>query len=172
MSGLMQALNDAGLNVTTGEEMPTHPVVAVAAGMDREITYGRLKVAVRLILNGAVFIATNTDPTFVTPEGLNPGTGLIVGALQGATHVEPLVMGKPGEAIYHAAMRHLGADPATTAMLGDRLDTDILGAQRVGVGSIAVLTGVTSAAELRTSNIQPDCVFDSIGELAEALSGA
>ncbi len=172
MGGLIETLTGAGFRVTHGEEMPPGPVVAVVAGMDRAITHEKIKVAMRLILGGAEFVATNTDGNFPTPDGLSPGTGMVIGALQAVTGVQPTVIGKPQVAIYQAAMRHLGADPSTTAMLGDRLDTDILGAQRAGIGSIAVLTGVITREQLAASEIQPDLVFESIAELADALADA
>jgi len=169
MSGLIDTLTEAGFNVSTGETFPDHPVVAVAAGMDRAITHDKILVAMRLILGGAEFVATNLDPSFPTPDGLNPGTGMVIGALRTVTQMEPTASGKPERGIYDAARRHLNADPATTAMLGDRLDTDILGAQRAGLATILVLTGVTSREELATSDIQPDMVYESIDELASAL---
>jgi 4-nitrophenyl phosphatase len=169
MSGLIDTLIDAGFTVTTGEEAPPHPVVAVAAGMDRAITHEKIKIAMRLILGGAEFVATNTDSSFPTPDGLNPGTGMVIGALQATTEIAPTIIGKPQVAIFRAAMEHLGADPATTAMLGDRLETDIQGAQNAGIGSIAVLTGVTSREQIAASTIRPDLVLESIAELAEAL---
>jgi 4-nitrophenyl phosphatase len=172
MSGVVDTLIDAGFDVTTGEEMPSHPVVAVAAGMDRAITYDKIKIAMRLILNGAEFVATNLDSTFPAPDGLAPGTGMIISALQVTTGVQPTAIGKPERAIYDAAMRHMGADPAHTAMIGDRLDTDILGAQRVGISTMLVMTGVTTGETLSTHPVQPDFVFDDIGVLADALLAA
>jgi 4-nitrophenyl phosphatase len=169
MSGLIDTLTEAGFEVSTGEAFPDHPVVAVAAGMDRAITHNKILVAMRLILGGAEFVATNLDPSFPTPEGLNPGTGMVIGSLRTVTETDPTVIGKPERGIYDAALRHLNADPITTAMIGDRLDTDILGAQRAGLGTILVLTGVTSREDLADHTIQPDLVFDSIDELATAL---
>jgi 4-nitrophenyl phosphatase len=169
MSGLIETLKEAGFVVSEGEEMPPHDVVAVAAGMDRGITHEKIKVAMRLILGGAEFVATNTDGNFPTSDGLNPGTGMVVAALQATSATEPTVIGKPERAIFEAAMKRFDAAPATTAMLGDRLETDILGAQRVGIGTIAVLTGVITREQLAASDIQPDCVYESIAELADAL---
>jgi 4-nitrophenyl phosphatase len=88
------------------------------------------------------------------------------------TGIEPVVIGKPERMIYEAAMKRLGADPATTAMLGDRLETDILGAKRSGIGTIVVLTGITTREQLAASDIQPDLVYESIAELADALPAA
>lgn len=169
MSGVIETLQDAGFLVSFGEEMPDHDVVAVAAGMDRGLTFDKAKVATRLILGGAEFVATNTDGTFPTPNGLSPGTGMVIGALKGTTGVNPTVIGKPEKAIFEAALEALSADKATTAMIGDRLETDILGAQRLGIHTIGVLSGVTTREEMATSDIQPDVVFESIAELAEVL---
>jgi 4-nitrophenyl phosphatase len=172
MSGVVETLKDAGFLVSTGEEMPDHDVVAVAAGMDRKLNYDKAKVATRLILGGAEFVATNTDGTYPTPDGLSPGTGMVIGALKGTTGVEPTVIGKPQGAIFESALEALSADKETTAMIGDRLGTDILGAQRLGIPTIAVLTGVTSPEQMAASPIQPDIVFESIAELAEAVEAA
>ena len=169
MSGLIDTLKEAGFQVAHGEEMPQHEVVAVAAGMDRELTFLKVRNAMRFIMEGAEFVATNTDGSYPTPDGLFPGTGMVIGALQATSGVTPTVIGKPQRAIYEVSMRALNADPQTTAMLGDRLNTDILGAQRVGIGTIGVLTGVMTRDELATSAIQPDMVFESIAELAAAL---
>jgi 4-nitrophenyl phosphatase len=171
MRGVTETLKDAGFSVSTGEEMPEHTVAAVVAGMDREFTYAKAEVATRLILGGAEFVATNTDGTYPTPEGLSPGTGWVIGALQGASGVTPTVIGKPEAAIFTAALEAMQADKATTAMIGDRLGTDILGAQRVDIPTIGVLTGVTTPEEMASSAIQPDIVFDGIAELAEELEG-
>ena len=169
MRGVIETLQDAGFDVSFGEEMPDHGVVAVAAGMDRCLTFDKAKVATRLILGGAEFVATNTDGTFPAPDGLSPGTGMVIGALRGTTGVEPTVIGKPEKAIFEAALEALLADKAATSMIGDRLETDILGAQRVGIPTIGVLSGVTSPEQMAASDIQPDIIFDSIAELAAAL---
>lgn len=169
MSGLLDTLQEAGFHLSLGEEMPDHAVVAVAAGMDRGLTHDKVKVAMRLIMAGAEFVATNTDGSYPTPDGLNPGTGMVIGALQATSGAAPTIMGKPERAIFDVSMRALRADPATTVMLGDRLNTDILGAQRVGIGTIGVLTGVMTREQLAGSDVQPDLLFESIAELAAAL---
>ena len=169
MSGVIETLQDAGFDVSFGEEMPDHDVVAVAAGMDRRLTYDKAKVATRLILGGAEFVATNTDGTYPTPDGLSPGTGMVIGALRGTTGIEPTVIGKPEKAIFEDALAALSADRKKTVMIGDRLETDILGAQRVGIATIGVLSGVTTPDQMAASEIQPDLVLDSIAELAAAM---
>ena len=169
MSGLIETLKEAGFNITHGEQAPHQDVVAVVAGMDRNLTFEKVKIAIRLILAGADFVATNTDGTFPGPDGLYPGTGMVIGALQGSSGITPTIIGKPGHAIFEVSMKTLGADLATTAMIGDRLETDILGAQRAGIATIGVLSGVTTWEQLAASEIKPDTIFESIAELAEAL---
>jgi 4-nitrophenyl phosphatase len=168
--GLYSTLAAAGFDVFCGEDRPPVEVAAVVASMDRQVNYGRLTVATRLIRGGAPFIATNPDRTFPLPDGLAPGAGSIVAALVATTEVEPLVIGKPQPTIFLTALRHLGADLATTAMVGDRLETDILGAQRVGLRTIAVLTGVSTREQVAASPYQPDFVFEGIADLADALA--
>lgn len=170
-AGLKQALAAEGFIVCDGEQPPER-AAAVVAALDRQINFAKLTIATRLIRSGVPFIVPNRDGSFPAADGLTPGSGAIVAALVAATDVEPLVIGKPEAGIFHAAMRHLNADPATTAMLGDRLETDILGAQRVGIGSILVLSGVTDRAMLEASPIKPDWVFESIAEIADALNHA
>ena len=169
MAGLIDTLHGAGLLVSYGEEMPDHDVVAVAAGMDRAITFGKVRIGMRLIMEGAEFVATNTDGSYPAADGLNPGTGMVIGALQATSGAAPTVMGKPQRAMYEVAMRALSADPQTTAMLGDRLNTDILGAQQVGIGTIGVLTGVMTREQLANSDVRPDFVFEGIAELGKEL---
>lgn len=172
MDGLTVTLGEAGFDLSYGETPPARPPVAVVAGMDRAITHDKIKVAMRLILDGAEFIATNTDPSVPTPDGLNPGTGMIIAMLQTVTGVRPTVMGKPERPIYEAALKRFQAEVATTAMLGDQLVTDILGAKRLGICSVAVLSGVLTRPELAGSPIQPDLVFEDLGEMAAALRAA
>jgi 4-nitrophenyl phosphatase len=172
MDGLLITLREAGFLVSTGETPPEHPVVAVVSGMDRQITHDKIKVAMRLIMNGADFIATNTDGSFVTPEGFNPGTGMVIGALQFASGTNPTVMGKPEAAIFQTALKRFKADPSTTLMVGDRLNTDILGANRLGITTAMVLTGVNSREEVETGEVKPDLIYNDITVLLQALKEA
>ena len=169
---LVTVLRRSGLNACSGEERPDFPIAAVVVGLDRDVSYQRLTIATLLIRSGVPFIGTNPDKTIPIPEGLAPGAGTFIAAVQAATDVEPVIIGKPEPTMFEVALRYFGAEPGTTAMLGDRLETDILGAQRVGLGTIAVLTGVTTREEIDQSNYKPDFVFDSIAELANALDHA
>jgi len=169
MEGLTHTLIEAGFQITVGEEKPQDGVLAVVAGMDRELNHEKIKIAMRLILEGADFVATNTDPSYPTPEGINPGTGMVIGALQFASGVEPYIAGKPYPAIFQTALKALNAEVEETLMVGDRLETDILGANRIGIHTAAVLTGVTSQAEIDQNDIKPDFVYQDITSLLEAL---
>jgi 4-nitrophenyl phosphatase len=93
------------------------------------------------------FITTNRDPTFPSEEGLIPGTGSMIAALEAASGVEAVAIGKPEPTIFQLAMAHIGARPETTATIGDRLDTDILGGRRAGLITICVLWGSDTWAE-------------------------
>lgn len=172
MNGLIDTLKEAGFEISQGEGIPHKDVVAVVAGMDRQINHQKIKIAMRLIINGAAFIATNTDGSFPTPEGINPGTGMVIGALQFASGVEPYVAGKPHPAIFETALKALGSSPEETLMVGDRLETDILGANLLGIKTAAVLTGVTSRGEIKKNQIQPDYIFEDIADLHQTMAEA
>ncbi|MBI9050305.1 MAG: HAD-IIA family hydrolase [Anaerolineaceae bacterium] len=169
MPALIETLQTAGFNVYHGETAPPEKVNAVVSGMDRAITHNKIKVAMRLILAGAEFIATNTDSSFPTPEGINPGTGMVIGALIGTTNIQPTVIGKPASEIYLTAIEQLGASPDSTIMIGDRLNTDIQGANIAGIKSVVVFSGVTSQEVYKESTIKADAAYPSIAELAQAL---
>lgn len=157
MPALRQALVDEGF------VLADEAVELVVASMDRDVSYDRLKRAALLIRRGARFVATNLDPTVPTEEGLAPGTGSLIAALQTATGVNPVAVGKPEAAMFELALDQMAAKPATTAMLGDRVDTDIVGAQRAGLRTICVLSGSSTRAEFEA--VGPDFIFADIGHL-------
>lgn len=169
MEGLIRSLTEAGFRFTQGEEQPQDSVAAVVAGMDREINLTKIKIAMRLIHNGADFIATNTDASFPTPEGLSPGTGMVIGALQFASSVKPYIVGKPYPAIFQAALKALDTEVENTLMVGDRLETDILGAKQLGIDTAAVLSGITSECEIELNDTKPDFIYQDISALHRAL---
>jgi len=169
MKGLTDTLLNAGFSITKGEEHPRDNTTAVVAGMDPQLNYKMVTIAVRLIQNGAAFIATNTDGTFPTPDGIFPGTGMVIGALQFASGVEPYIAGKPHPAIFQSALRNLEVEPVDSLMVGDRLQTDIQGAAAIGIHTAAVLTGITSQEEIAQSKIKPDFIFDDLIHLHKAL---
>jgi len=169
MDGLTHTLKEAGFQFTLGEEQPGEKVAAVVAGMDLELNHEKVKIAMRLIQAGADFVATNTDGSYPTPDGFSPGTGMVIGALQGASGVKPYIVGKPYPAIFQTAICELGAEIDGTLMVGDRLETDILGANQMGIQTAALLSGVTTREEIHANQIQPDFIFEDISALHKAL---
>lgn len=160
--GIAHALTHAGY------QLADHDVAAVVVGVDFELTYDKLTRATLEIRRGAVFVGTNNDKTFPSDDGLTPGAGAIIAAVQTATDAQPILIGKPQRAMFDMAVQAMGGDPAATAMLGDRLDTDIEGAQRAGLKSILLLTGVTTSELLAQSSVKPDLVFQDLPALCEA----
>lgn len=162
--GLYEAVRQAGFNVVDNS---AQPVEAVVAGIDFTLTYDKLKHAVLLIQRGACFIGTNGDLTFPSEEGFYPGAGAILAAIEAATKVKPIVIGKPEPLMFQIAMRQIGSQPQHTAMLGDRLETDILGGQRAGLKTLLVTTGIDSRASIAQKDIHPDAIFSGLEELVE-----
>jgi 4-nitrophenyl phosphatase len=160
MPALKQALTDEGF-ILADEN-----VKLVVASMDRAVTYEKLKIATLLIRGGARFIATNLDPTNPSEEGLIPGTGSMIAALEAASGVKPFAIGKPQPIMYELAMEKMGARRETTAALGDRVDTDIIGGKRAGLTTICVLSGSSDRAEAEANNT--DMIFEDIADLLEA----
>jgi 4-nitrophenyl phosphatase len=159
MPALKQAMTDEGF-ILADEE-----VRLVVASMDRTVTYEKLKRATLLIRGGARFIATNLDPTNPSEEGLIPGTGSMIAALATASGTKPTAIGKPEPTMYQLAMEHMGARSETTAAIGDRVDTDILGGKRAGLITICVLSGSSTRAEAEA--VETDLIFDDISHLLE-----
>ena len=160
--GLHSAMARAGFQIVDQD------ADIVAVGLDMELTYDKLRRAVLEIRRGAKFIGTNADKTFPSAEGNIPGAGAIIAAIQAATDVKPVVIGKPERAMFDIAVEKLGAAREVTAMLGDRLDTDIEGAQNAGLQSILILTGVTTRELLEQSKIQPGLILENLDALCEA----
>ncbi|HEX6506579.1 MAG TPA: TIGR01457 family HAD-type hydrolase [Chloroflexota bacterium] len=166
--GLLEALASAG--VIREEEHPDWVVV----GLDRRLTYEKLVAASLAIRAGARFVGTNPDRSLPTERGLVPGAGAILAALQTATGVNPMIIGKPEPLMLELATAQLGGTVSDTAMLGDRLDTDIEGGRAAGLRTILVLTGVSTRDDLANSSVQPSLVVNNLEELMRswALEGA
>jgi 4-nitrophenyl phosphatase len=159
MPALKQAMTDEGF-ILADED-----VQLVVASMDREVTFAKLKRATLLIRRGARFIATNLDPTNPSEEGLIPGTGAMIVALEAASGTRATAIGKPEPTMYQLAMEQMGACPETTAVIGDRADTDILGGKRAGLITICVLSG--SSERIEAEAFEADVIFDNIAHLLD-----
>ncbi|MBN2003860.1 MAG: HAD-IIA family hydrolase [Anaerolineae bacterium] len=159
-AGVREALQAHGFNLTEGP-----PADYVVVGWDQNLTWKRLATATRLILSGARFIGTNPDRTFPLEEGVAPGNGAQLAALETATGIAPLVVGKPFPILYQQALARMEIGAEEALVIGDRLDTDILGGLRLGMPTALVLSGVTQSADLKTTPIRPDMVFDDLSVL-------
>ncbi len=143
-------------------------VAYVVAALDRQLTYEKLRIASLAIRGGAQFIGTNPDKTLPTEAGLIPGAKAILAALEVATATPPLIIGKPEPAMLQLALQKLRAEPETTAIIGDGLETDVPGGHRLGLMTILVLSGVTAPEQLARSALQPDLVYPDIAALHQA----
>lgn len=163
-AGLRQALQQAGFRLadTAG---PAAEIVVV--GGDTTLTYDKLKQAILALQRGALLVGTNPDLLVPTEEGLVPEAGTTLAALQAATGVAPTIIGKPEPLLFELALEKMGHSPARTAMVGDRLDTDILGGQRAGLKTILLTTGVDSEETVLKKGIRPDVIFGGLEELVE-----
>jgi 4-nitrophenyl phosphatase len=165
--GLVSELTRKGLAVVSGDSPAgaTHVVV----GWDRQLTYAKLVDACLLVRAGATFIGTNPDVTYPDARGIIPGNGATLAALRVSTDVEPIIIGKPQPEMMIQAMRRMGSTPENTAVLGDRLDTDILGGINAGLTTLLVLSGVTSGDVATAHPVKPDYIFQDIREIAANL---
>jgi 4-nitrophenyl phosphatase len=157
---LREAMTEVGL------VLADHDVEVVAASIDWGVNYEKIKKAAVLIRRGARFVATNLDPTRPTEEGLVPGTGAILAAIEVGSGVKPVVIGKPEPTMFELAMTRMKAESAATATLGDRIDTDMEGGARAGCRTILVLSG--SATRHEAEAYGPDFLFDDVAELLDA----
>jgi glycerol 3-phosphatase-2 len=161
--GLRQALEAAGAQVVDGSAWREAEVVAV--GFDPDLTYARVRDATLAIRAGARFVGSNPDTTLPTPEGLWPGAGATLALLQASTGVRPEVAGKPERALLEEAAAAIG--PGPYLMVGDRADTDLDGAHRLGWSTALVLSGVTRLADLPGLATAPDQLLVDLGGLLE-----
>jgi 4-nitrophenyl phosphatase len=187
--GLERELRDVGLDVVTAGHAATRmhqegidgwtaagAPDAVVTGLDPNITYLRLAAATDCIRAGARFIATNRDPVYPTERGLRPGAGSIAAAVEAASGVTPLSIGKPEPHLLELAAEAVGRDPRDAIMIGDGIGTDLAAARAVGARCIFMLTGVTTRDQVEAlpADERPTAIAADADELAaalEALSG-
>jgi NagD protein len=163
-SGLTTALHDAGY--TIDERDPDYVVL----GETRTYSFERIAHAIRLIVRGAKFIATNPDPTGPAPDGPLPATGSVAALISRATSRDPYFVGKPNPLMMRTALNTLQAHSEETAMIGDRMDTDIVSGLEAGLDTILVLTGVTSRTETELFPYRPSRIVESVAELIPEIS--
>jgi 4-nitrophenyl phosphatase len=166
--GLLRALTEAGFTLC---DLYQNGANYVVVGMDRGLSWDKLATATLNIRAGAAFIGTNPDLTLPTEHGITHGNGAILAALQAATGIAPTIIGKPEPTMYQQALRRLDSDPALTIAIGDRLETDILGAVRAGLPSVLVLSGVSRRGDLETVTYRPTWVMQDIRNITKELVG-
>ncbi|MEA2287210.1 MAG: 5-nucleotidase [Solirubrobacteraceae bacterium] len=162
-AGLTTALHQAGYTLT--EREPDYVIL----GETRTYSFERITRAIRLILGGARFIATNPDPTGPAPEGPLPATGSVAALISRATGVAPYFIGKPNPLMMRSALNAIEAHSETTAMIGDRMDTDVVAGLEAGLEAILVLTGVTTRAEAERFPYRATRVAGSVADLVDEV---
>ncbi|GAA3035369.1 HAD-IIA family hydrolase [Kitasatospora albolonga] len=162
-AGLTTAMHDVGYVLTD-----TDPDFVVL-GETRTYSFEAMTKAVRLINDGARFIATNPDETGPSAEGALPATGAVAALITKATGVEPYFVGKPNPLMMRAGLNAIGAHSENSAMIGDRMDTDIVSGMEAGMSTFLVLTGLTQAHEVERFPYRPTRVADSIADLVDLI---
>lgn len=158
-AGLTQAMYEIGYVIT--EVRPDFVVL----GETRNLSFDNLTKAIRLIDKGARFIATNPDPTGPSEDGPLPATGSVAALLTKATGKNPYIVGKPNPMMFRSAMRKIDAHSETTAMIGDRMDTDVVAGIEAGLHTILVRTGISDDAEIAKYPFRPTEILDSVAAL-------
>jgi 5'-nucleotidase len=162
-SGLTTALHDAGYTMT--DLAPDYVVL----GETRTYSFERITRAIRLIEAGARFIATNPDTTGPTPEGPLPATGSVAALISRATGHEPYFVGKPNPLMMRSALNAIDAHSETSAMIGDRMDTDIVSGLEAGMETILVLTGMTTRERAERFPYRASRIVESVADLIDEL---
>lgn len=160
-AGITTALHEAGFIMT--ETAPDYVVV----GETRNYSFEAITKAIRLINNGARFIATNPDATGPSADGPMPATGAIAALITKATGKEPYIVGKPNPMMFRSALNKIGAHSENTGMIGDRMDTDVVAGIEAGLHTILVLTGISDEAEINKYPFRPSEILGGVVDLLE-----
>lgn len=159
--GLLQALHRNGFSIVD------HEPDFVVVGEGRTVTLDALEQAVSMILNGAKLIATNLDPNCPTKNGTRPGCGATVAYLETVTGIKAFSVGKPSPIMMRAARKELGLLTSETVMVGDTMETDILGGVQMGYRTVLTLTGSTRREDLDHYAYAPDAIVESVAEMED-----
>lgn len=169
--GLHEALKDAGMRIVS--EADERPASIVVQGLDRQLTYERLRVGISHLLTGAAFVQTNPDRLLPMEGGFLPGAGTIGAALEAATGIKPVVIGKPSSILMDYALQLAGAAPSSAWVIGDNPYTDIAAGNNAGCPSILVLTGYCDAdsweRECAAAGAVPQAVCDNLDDLEKLI---
>ena len=154
--GLTEAIHRIGYVQT-----PVNPDYVVL-GDTTSYSFDQITIAIRLINNGARFIATNPDLTGPGEQGIVPATGAMAALIEAATGKAPLYIGKPNPLMMRSALNHLGVHSEDSYMIGDNMRTDILAGISAGMETVLVMTGVTKQSDVSNFPYRPKYVFDSV----------
>ncbi len=172
-AALHETVSAAGFTVIGPLEVRNGQTAAVVVGglTTTSLSYDLLAMASLLVRQGAAFVATNYDLTYPAEMGQLPGAGAVLSVITSATGVEPTVVGKPHAGMFQAAAKRLGVRPEKILMVGDRLETDILGAKEAGFKTALLLTGVSKREDIgdTESSSTPDYVLDDLAALIQVL---
>lgn len=159
-SGLVQELQSHGLVIVDR----TPDIVAV--GHDPLVSYGSLTRACHAVAHGALLVGTNADRTIVADDGTEtPGPGASLAWIESVTGHRAVVMGMPQPLMYHLALERLGCSVSETTLIGDGLDTEIHGAQKMQIHTVVVLSGRATVSAIRRTPVKPDRIIRDIGDL-------
>jgi NagD protein len=162
-AGLTTALHEMGY--TLAERDPDYVVL----GETRSYSFERITRGIRLIADGARFIAANPDVTGPSPDGILPATGSVAALISKATGVEPYYVGKPNPLMMREALRAIEAHSESTAMIGDRMDTDVVAGIEAGLQTILVLSGITTREMAERFPYRPSQIVDSVADLIDVV---
>ena len=158
-SGLTSAIHDIGYIIT--EHDPDYVIL----GETHAYSLESLTKGIRLILSGARFVATNPDPSGPSADGIVPACGAVAALIEKVTGIAPFFVGKPNPLMVRTALNYLGVHSEDTVIVGDRMDTDIIGGVQNGMESVLVLTGVTRSEDISRYPYIPSHVYDSVAEI-------
>ncbi len=162
-AGLTTALHEAGFILT--DQDPNYVVL----GETRTYSFETITKAIRMISAGARFISTNPDTTGPSKEGILPACGAVAAMITAATNRDPYIVGKPNPMMFRAAMNKIEAHSETTAMIGDRMDTDVIAGVEAGLHTVLVMTGLTTAEDIEKYPYRPSRVIDSVADLISEI---
>ena len=162
-AGLTTALHEAGFILTDTE--PDYVVL----GETRTYSFEAITKAVRFIVDGARFICTNPDATGPSREGPLPAAGAVAAMIESASRRKPYVVGKPNPMMFRSALNRIEAHSENTAMIGDRMDTDMVAGMEAGLFTVLVLSGITKRENIDAYPYRPNLVLDSVDDLIDLI---
>jgi NagD protein len=170
--GTAYVIGEAGLTTAlhaVGYILTDHEPDYVVLGETRTYSFEAITTAIRLINGGSRFISTNPDATGPSSEGALPACGSVAALISKATGIDPYFVGKPNPMMMRSALNSINAHSETTAMIGDRMDTDVLCGLEAGLETILVLTGISARADVGRFPYRPSRIVESVADLVDEV---